>query len=202
MDPELETALQIAGVLAGAAGAYYAWRQYRLAKDAEPHGPYPTGEVFLTRNEFSVVPVVLGGILLFMAGYLLFNPRYTEGTTLWLDRGLALALAAMAAWAFDQNERENRVEIDGEALTIRPRGAAPVRVPWDWVKAVYIEKSDGADQLIIRTHDHGGVIPGLQPTWDAVIRPGYRACYLRDVKPSPAALRAALEKHSGGRFHD
>ncbi|HEY1180118.1 MAG TPA: hypothetical protein VGF17_28505, partial [Phytomonospora sp.] len=102
----------------------------------------------------------------------------------------------MAAWFFDQNERVHRVEIDDEALTFRPRGGPPVRVPWDRVTAVTAD--DG--ELVIRVHGHTGVIAGLRPMWDTAIRPGYRVCRLRDVKPSPAALRSALETHSGGRF--
>ncbi|GIG65266.1 hypothetical protein [Phytomonospora endophytica] len=202
MDPELETALQVVGVLAGAAGTYFAWRQYRLAKDVAARGHGPSGEVFLTKNEFNVVYAGLGVTMLLIAGYLLLNPRTADEATLWADRGLSLALLLMAAWSFDQNERENHIEIDGEALTLRTRGSAPIRVPWDRITAVSIVRDDRTEQLIIRTHEHGGVIAGLDPMWDAAIRPGYRVCHLRDVKPSTAALRAALGAHSGGLLRD
>jgi|GEM_PF-5317548 len=208
-----ENLLQIAGVLTGAVGAFYAYRQYGLARG-------PGGAVISARGD-SVSEMTtrfqtsggqeserntsgaVGMMLVVASLFMLYDDRNTD------HRGMLtifmLASIAGTGVVVDFFDKPRWIGIDGAGIVVYrhqwiSRPVVQVRFEWSVSVSVAVAVERGPQNrrwLLLRMNSRYGVgtIP-QQSLWNDEHK-AFMLCELADVKPAESTLLDSISDHFG-----
>lgn len=212
MDDGLNIMLQIVGVLSGALGAYFAYKQLQRDKPGTLSSPPVGSEVPVVNPRpevFSCEPLQFFGDWVFLVACGLAGAAvvFVDGSEMppavvLVKLAVGACLLAIAAIVWDQMEAHWLIEVDETAIVVRSALRRRPEQKFEWARAQKLEISSvGNARILLFIPEIGnGVEPGIDSySWDGS-RGGYRICKIAAVRPSEEAFLTALEHHSSGRF--
>jgi hypothetical protein len=200
--------LQVAGVVAGVAGAWYAFKQYRLATNSKREDAQGTASGVQTftcaryTDEVSIyvaivaaVPGLPGMIWVTMAEGDFNGPGHRIGSGLIFG-----AFILLSVFAFDRSQSPFTVELSDQHFAVHQSHGRPreFRIPWHKIDHFVFSPESSAKRKVIAVLPEGhGYLPELPQDRYSKQHGGYEMCDLREVRPSEEALRKAITRCSG-----
>lgn len=206
MSPGFEAFLQVVGVIAGVASAWYAFKQYQMAKASKQQKvrSAASGVHTFTCARYPDADSLGMGI---------FTGAIGVPGVLWVvitepSEGLSRILLAAtfgffmcySAFMFDRSTSPFTVELSDRHFTVRQthRKLREFQIPWDKIDHFIFYSNYKEQRKVIAVLPEGhGFLAGLPQDRYSAIHGGYEMCDLREVTPSEQALRKAITQYSG-----
>ncbi|MEU6860360.1 hypothetical protein AB0B28_16000 [Glycomyces sp. NPDC046736] len=208
MSGGFEAFLQVVGVAAGVAGAWYAFKQYRLSSTSERHENRsgPSGvQTFVSERHTSrgeqIGALLYGGFgALGLLWVLLAEDDFEDGGHR-VFVGIVMGAFLMAGmFLLERSEAPFTIELSDRHLTVRQvyRQPRELRIAWDRVDhfADLYQDSQRRELIAVLPAD-SGYLPELPQNRYSKGDGGYVLCDFTKVRPSKNAFREAVTRYSG-----
>jgi hypothetical protein len=202
-----DSVLQLLGILTGAAGAYFAYRQYKISRPSPgaATGAREPAELDAGNARFEAqiggAPAVGSGIMLLSLAIAFIAGLSDRESQNWQLQLIVIGLFALGVWACI--EERVTIFLDKEAMTMQKRSGigrrlCSYRFPWSDLASIYRLKTP--ERLVLRLRPE----LGLGPTRLADLRDrsglGFLICETRRIQPSERDLLIAVAHYSTGRI--
>lgn len=208
MSPGFEMFLQVSGVLVGAAGAWYAFKQYRLAsapKRDENRSAGSEVQTFICQRYLdgdSMFQAILGGAI-GIPGLLwasLSEDDFEGPGHRLFTIAVFVVFVVFSVFMLGRSEAHFKVELSDRYFTVLQTSWRPreFRIAWDQVDHFEFSPQSSEKRKVIAVLPEGhGYLAGLPSNRYSSQHGGYEMCDLRGVEPSEQALRDAITRYSG-----
>lgn len=208
MSSGFEAFLQVVGVAAGVAGAWYAFKQYQLAsasKRDEKRNNASRVQTFICERYPSradqIGALLYGGFGCFGILWVLLAEDDFEGFSHRVASGVPFGVFILVGLVLlERSDAPFTVELSERHLTVRQvyRQPRELRIAWDSVDhfADMCQDSKRRRLIAVLPADHG-YLPALPQERYSKYDGGYVMCDFKKVNPSKKAFREAVARYSG-----